>query len=164
MLNTKKNKVVDADDLTQSCVFGYFQKNKLFYTGSETPTFKWIEQGKIFEIHSKIAKPRGQLIWRYELNEDSISIKVALKANQVNQAWINLPIYFEQAGLDVEITSQYKVQIANDKARASIEIQNGGPIELTQPLKTTHKAVKCLRIPLKSDGTFTSVKIDVSSD
>lgn len=163
MINTKKNKIIDINDLTQSCVFGYFQKNKLFYTGAETPTFKWIEQDKIFEIHSKISKPRGNLIWRYELNKDSITIKVALKANSVKQAWINLPIYFEQAGLNVQVASQYKVSINNGKAQANIEIQNGGPVELTQPLKTTHNAVKCLRIPMNHDGSFTSMTITSSS-
>jgi len=159
MMNKKANKIDEESDLTQSCVFGTIQKTKRFYTGDESPTFKWIEQDKVFEISSPLRKPRGDLTWRYELEDDAVVIKAAIQSNMITQAWINLPLYTEAAGLDAKLISPQTLQITRGTAVLQMTSLDGQPLKLTEPRATTHKSVQCLQIPLAGNGKFAGVRI-----
>lgn len=159
MMNTKRNKIDDENDLTMSCVFGTFQNTKMFYTGDESPELKWIEPGKVFEIAGTINKPRGNLTWRYELADDAVIIMAALDSNLVTQAWINLPLYVEDQGLKAELISPQTLQVSLGDSLMQLTSLDGQPLQLSKTKATTHKAVVCLQVPLGNNGKFAGVRV-----
>lgn len=159
MMNTKHNHIDHPEDITRSCVFGTIQQTKHFYTGDEAPDFKWIEPGKVFEITCNLRKPRGKLTWRYELSDDAVVIAAALDTNMDAQAWINLPLYTEAAGLSAKLVSQQTLDVSRGDAVMQFVSLDGKPLTLTKPRPTTHKSVQCLQIPLGTNGRFAGVRI-----
>ena len=160
MMNTKRNKIDDENDLTRSCVFGTIQKSKHFYSGDEVPTLKWTVPGKTFQLTSSLRKPRGELIWQYTLEDNAVIVSAAIDSNMMSEGWINLPLYTEAADLQATLISPQTLEIKNGDAVMQMTSLNGQPLKLTDPRATTHKNVQCLQIPLSNHGDFAGVRIE----
>jgi hypothetical protein len=160
MMNTKRNKIDDDQDVTRSCIFGTIQKTKHFYSGDEVPQLKWTQPGKTFQLSCKLRKPRAELTWQYTLEDNAVVISAAIDSNMLTEAWVNLPLYTEAADLQATLISPQTLQIKRGDAVMQMTSINGQPLKLTDPRPTTHKNVQCLQIPLSRNGEFAGVRIE----
>lgn len=159
MRNTKRGTVAGPEDLTHACVFGKDTAGQFFWTGKEHPTFRWVESGRVFEIEGAV-QPEGTLVWRYELGDTATLLQVTLKTRRpVQEAWVNLPLLARLRDIDAAVVEPGRLRFARGEAAIELTWSAALAAQLTAPLPAAGGPVRCLRIPLRGDGTPLGIRV-----
>ncbi len=157
MKNKTYNRVKGIDDLTFSCVYGFDNAGKLYYSGTRRSQMKWLKKDQVFQVESEIMKTGASVSWRYDLKSGrGMKISVAVPPGKLKESWVNLPLFFDKdttikpspSGGYILSSNGASVNIGFDKSIKSV---------LSEKLPTPNYTIKALRIKLPPDG-----KVDIS--
>lgn len=152
---------VPVDDIINSTIVANGKASN-----DEMGTLKWIEQDRIFEISSYSKDLECDILWRYELDKDSVKLTVSIQSSKsVENAYLNLPIYYYENSLKTTAPSNGKFVFDVNGSAIEISWPSGLNTTLSRPVEEPRnkKEIRSLRIPLPSYGnplevTFRAVK------
>jgi hypothetical protein len=158
---TAKNAVDSENDLTFSCVFAKGADGKIVFSGKERAAGKWLEKGKAWEVRSDFMG--GELIWRYEFSDDSVSLKISLKGGTVPAAFINLPV-LTRKGIDLEERSGGIILKKSGARPVEIKFPESAILSKAAPCNPKGYSVRRLQVPLAPDGAMKEILIRTSHE
>ncbi|MFA6290813.1 MAG: hypothetical protein WC637_03475 [Victivallales bacterium] len=153
---TAQNAVNSEDDLTFSCVFAKGADGKIVFSGKERAAGKWLEKGKAWEVRSDFMG--GELTWRYEFSDDSVSLKISLKGGTVPAAFINLPVLMRK-GIDLEESSGGIILKKSGARPVEIKFPESAILSKAAPCNPKGYSVRRLQVPLAPDGAIKEILI-----
>ncbi|MDF2924145.1 MAG: hypothetical protein K0R57_3059 [Paenibacillaceae bacterium] len=158
--NSKAGAVAGPEDIVHSGIFGKDSNGQFFYSGKERTTLTWIVPDRIFELRSPLSSPQGELVWRYELDDEETRITVSLNLQeQAQEAFITLPIASGLANTEPHVFENNKLKYQAGSSSMILELPQGAQAQLLDEVTTPFGKARNLQIALASDGTPLTISV-----